>query len=353
MLSESRFIRACRREEVDATPVWFMRQAGRYMPEYRELRAKYTMLEALRNPEICHEITMQPINAFNLDAAIIFADLLPPLIGMGVKLDFVKGEGPQIDNPLRSTRDIDMLGVPPAIETMPYALEAIRSVVGELNPRGVPLIGFAGAPFTLASYAVEGGGSKNYEHTKALMYNEPAAWKRLMTKLTTVVSDFVTEQVKAGVSAIQIFDSWVGALSPYDFSRFVAPYTKTVIEAGQKAGVPVIYFSTGTSSMLDVITAMGSDVVGVDWRISLGKAWREIGYDKAIQGNLDPLVLQAPWREVELHTNDILEQAEGRPGFIFNLGHGILPGTPVETVSRLADHVHEKTSRAVLVGSQG
>jgi uroporphyrinogen decarboxylase len=321
-----------------------MRQAGRYMPEYRAVRSQLTMLEAIRSAEASCAITLQPINAFNLDAAIIFADILTPLIGMGINLDFVKGEGPQIENPLTTTRAIDMLGTPPTEEAMPFALEAIRLTVKELNPRNIPLIGFAGAPFTLASYAVEGGGSKNYERTKSMMYTEPAAWKRLMDKLITVLGDLVVKQVEAGASAIQFFDSWVGALSPRDFTRFVAPYNRQLIEIAKKTGVPVIYFSTGTGGMLEQVTAQGSDVVSIDWRIALDKAWHEIGYDRAIQGNLDPLLLFAPWREVQAAADEILQQAAGRPGHIFNLGHGILPGTPVETVRRLADYVHEKTA---------
>jgi len=345
MLTESRFIRACRRQTTDTTPIWFMRQAGRYMPEYRAIREKVTMLEAIRSADLAHEITMQPINAFNLDAAIIFADILTPLIGMGISLDFLKGEGPHIDNPLRRTSDIDRLATPPAEETMPFALSAIRQTVADLTPRNIPLIGFCGAPFTLASYAIEGGGSRNYEHTKGMMYSEPAAWKRLMERVVTVLSDFLAKQVEAGVSALQIFDSWVGAVGPRDYAKFVAPYTKQLIEAGQKTGVPVIYFSTGTGTMLDQITALGSDVVSIDWRMGVDKAWSEIGYDKAIQGNLDPLLLFAPWREVQANTDAILAEANGRPGHIFNLGHGILPGTPVETVRRLADYVHEKAAR--------
>ncbi len=345
MLDESRFIRACRRQPTDTTPVWFMRQAGRYLPEYRAVREKVSMLEAIRSPEIAHQITMQPVNAFNLDAAIIFADILTPLIGMGIRLDFVKGEGPEIENPIRRTQDVDHLGVPPAEEAMPFALEAIRAVTADLAPRNLPLIGFAGAPFTLASYAIEGGGSKTYERTKGLMYAEPAAWKRLMDKLATVVGDYLAQQVKAGAAALQLFDSWVGALAPRDFARFVAPYTAQIIENAKKTGVPVIYFSTGTGAMLDQVAALGSDVVSVDWRGRLDAAWRQIGADRAIQGNLDPVLLMAPWREIRGHVDDILAQAGGRPGHIFNLGHGILPGTPVETVRRLADYVHEKTAK--------
>ena len=343
MLSESRFIRACRRQPTDATPIWLMRQAGRYMPEYRAIREKVNMLDALRTPEIAHEITLLPINAFNLDAAIIFADILLPLIGMGLNLDFVKGEGPCIENPLHTPRDIDRLGTPPADETMPYTLEAIRMVAADLAPRNIPLIGFTGAPFTLASYAIEGGGSRNYERTKCMMYAEPAAWKRLMDRLVTVISDFLVKQAEAGASALQIFDSWVGALGPRDYAKFVAPYNKQIVENAKKSGVPVIYFSTGSAALLDQITALDSDVVGIDWRIGLDTAWQQIGNTHAIQGNLDPVLLQAPWRELRGHIDTILEQANGRPGHIFNLGHGILPDTPVDSVRRLIDYVHEKT----------
>jgi uroporphyrinogen decarboxylase len=346
MTNDSRFIKACRCQPTDATPVWFMRQAGRYMPEYRAIREKVSMLEAIRNPEIAAEITLQPIQAFNLDAAIIFADILIPLIGMGLDVDFVKGEGPTIDKPLRSPRDIDHLGTPPADETMPFTLEAVRRVAAELKPRNIPLIGFAGAPFTLASYAIEGGGSKTYELTKGMMYADPAAWKRLMERLVTVVGDYLAKQVGAGAAAIQVFDSWAGALSPRDYAKFVAPYNKQLIDIVKKTSVPVIYFSTGTGAVLDQIARLSSDVIGVDWRIRLDDAWDQIGEGRAIQGNLDPVVLlTAPWREIRAHADDILQQANGRPGHIFNLGHGILPGTPVEMVRRLVDYVHEKTAK--------
>ncbi len=346
MGTDSRFLRACRREPADATPVWFMRQAGRYMAEYRAVREKMTMLEAITTPEAACQITLQPINAFDLDAAIIFADILTPLIGMGLELDFMKGEGPHIANPLRVPRDIDRLGVPPAAEAMPFTMESIRLAVAELTPRGIPLIGFAGAPFTLASYAIEGGGSRTYERTKGLMVAEPAAWKRLMDKLVTVIADLLAQQVEAGASALQIFDSWVGALSPHDYGKYVAPYTRRLVETVKKAGVPVIYFGTDTAGLLEQVAALGSDVVGVDWRIRLDTAWSRIGADRAIQGNLDPVLLMAPWTAVRKQVDEILAQAGGRPGHIFNVGHGILPGTPVDTVRRLADYVHEKTARS-------
>jgi uroporphyrinogen decarboxylase len=340
-----RFLRACRREPVDATPVWLMRQAGRYLPRYRAIRAQAGMLEAISTPDLACAITLLPLEAFDLDAAIIFADILTPLIGMGLRLDFVEGKGPVLENPLRSTRDVDRLGTPAAAEAVPFTLEAIRLAVTELAPRDIPLIGFAGAPFTLASYAIEGGSSTAYAATKSLMYAEPAAWRRLMERLVTVVADYLQQQVAAGAAALQIFDSWAGALAPGDFARHVAPHTMRLIEAARATGVPVIYFSTGTGGMLDRVAALGSDVVGVDWRVALDAAWDRIGHDRAIQGNVDPLALLAPWRETRRHADDALRAVAGRPGHIFNLGHGVLPDTPVETVRRLVDYVHEQTAR--------
>jgi uroporphyrinogen decarboxylase len=324
-----------------------MRQAGRYMPEYRAIREKVSMLDAIRTPDIACEITLQPINAFNLDAAILFADILTPLIGMGIDLDFVKGEGPCINNPIRTAQDVDQLRTPPTIEALPYTIETVKQLVAELTPRNVPLIGFAGAPFTMASYAIEGGGSKNYERTKGLMWSDPFTWDQLMTKLVVVISDYLVQQASAGASALQIFDSWAGALAPRDYAKYVAPYTKQVIENAQKSGVPVIYFSTGTGAMLDQVAALGSDVVSVDWRVRLDRAWHQIGTDHAIQGNLDPVLLLAPWDVVQANADEILRQANRRPGHIFNLGHGILPETPVDTVRRLADYVHEKTAERI------
>lgn len=347
MLENSRFIRACRRQTVDATPVWFMRQAGRYMPEYRAIREKVSMLDAIRTPEIAHQITMQPINAFHLDAAILFADILIPLIPMGIDLDFIKGEGPQINTPIRTLADVEKLQLLPAAETMPFIAESVRSLRAELTPRNIPLIGFAGAPFTLASYAIEGGGSKNYENSKGMMWNAPSVWHTFMEKLVSVLTDYLTLQVQAGASALQIFDSWAGALGARDFATYAAPYTKALIQNVRKLGVPVIYFSTGTGALFDQISDLGSDVVSVDWRMPLDRAWREIGYDKAIQGNLDPVMLFAEWDVLKRAVDDILAQAGGRPGHIFNLGHGILPGTPIDTVRRLADYVHEHTTEPI------
>ncbi len=264
------FLRACRGLPGRHTPVWFMRQAGRYMAEYRAMRTQHTILDIIRTPDLAAQVTLQPINAFDFDAAIIFADILPPLIGMGLKLEFVKGEGPQIDNPLTTNYDIDMLATPPAQETLGPTLDAIKLVKQELAPRGIPLIGFAGAPFTLASYAIEGEGSKNYIKTKALMYREPAAWKRLMIKLVTVQADYLLAQARAGADALQLFDSWAGsALSQSDYMRFVLPYNRMLFELVARAGVPVINFSTGTAPYIEDVAAAGGDVVGVDWRMPL------------------------------------------------------------------------------------
>lgn len=351
----SRFLRACRRLPVDQTPIWLMRQAGRYMTEYREIRARHSMLEVITTPALAAEVTLQPIEAFALDAAIIFADILPPLMTMGLELDFVKGEGPVIANAISSTRDIDMLATPPAEATLlANTVEAIRLVVAELAPRDIPLIGFAGAPFTLASYAIEGGGSKSYARTKALMYGEPAAWRRLMDKLVTVQADYLLAQAKAGASALQLFDSWAGlALGKEDYEQYVLPYNRRLFEKLEAAGAPVINFSTGTTAYLPTVAAAGGDVIGVDWRMPLDWAWEQIGFDRAIQGNLDPVALLAPWRELQLRAGRVLEQAGGRPGHIFNLGHGILQNTPVENVRRLVDYVHERSEQIARVAEAG
>lgn len=342
----SRFLRACHRLPVDCTPIWLMRQAGRYLPEYRAIREKYAMLEVIRSPELSAEVTLQPIQMFDLDAAIIFSDILPPLVGMGLKLEFVKGEGPVIENRIERPYDIDILATPPAEETMDATLEAIKLVKTELEPRGIPLIGFAGAPFTLASYAIEGSGSKNYARTKALMYNEPAAWQRLMKKLITVQADYLIKQARAGASVLQIFDSWAGvALGQYDYVRYVQPYNTTLLQLLARANVPVINFSTGTFPYLEEVAACGGQVIGVDWRMPLAAAWARVGEEKAVMGNLDPVALLAPWRELKFRVDQVLAEAGGRNGHIFNLGHGILPNTPVDNVQRLVDYVHEQTSK--------
>lgn len=368
MITNDRFLKACRREEVDRTPVWFMRQAGRYMPEYRSVRERHSLLEIVKTPELAVEVTMQPIEAFTLDAAIIFADLLPPLEGMGLRLSFEKGEGPVIHNPVRSAADVAALRQPDPRESVGYTIEAVRMAKRELAGR-VPLIGFAGAPFTLASYAIEGGGSREYRRTKLMMYREPEMWHALMRKLAALVGDYALAQIEAGADAVQIFDSWAGALSPNDYAEYVLPYVQQVvatIKSSQKPAAssqhtstkdndnsavlttdyrlpatPVIYFGTDMNGMLGLVRQSGADVIGVDWRIRLDDAWAQLGPGVAVQGNLDPLTLFAPWPEIERRAADVLDRAAGRPGHIFNLGHGILTETPVENVARLAEFVHE------------
>lgn len=342
-MQNSRFLRACRREPVDATPVWLMRQAGRYMPEYRALRANNTILELIKSPELACEVTMQPINAFDLDAAIIFADILPPLEGMGLSLEFAKGEGPIIHNPVRTLADIEALRVPDPRAALGFTLEAIRLTRKQLDPRGIPLIGFSGAPFTLASYAVEGGGSKNRIEVKTLMWNQPDAWHLLMTKLATLAGEYLVAQAEAGAQALQLFDSWVGELSPADYTKFVQPYSKLALEIASKAGVPLIHFGTGTGGILPQMAQAGGDVIGVDWRTDLVSAWETLGDGVAVQGNLDPVALFASWDVLQPQVEAILDSVKGRPGHIFNLGHGILQHTPVETVKRLVEFVHEYT----------
>lgn len=316
------------------------------MPEYRAIRAKHAMLDVMRSPELSAEVTLQPIEAFDLDAAIIFSDILPPLVGMGLDLEFVKDKGPVIHNRIERPYDIDILAAPPAEQMMGSTLAAIKLVVAELEPRGIPLIGFAGAPFTLASYAIEGGGSKTYARTKALMYSEPAAWQRLMNKLVTVQADYLIKQAQAGASALQIFDSWAGvALGKYDYVRYVQPYNTKLLQMLTRANVPTINFSTGTFPYLEEVAACGGDVIGVDWRMSLDAAWDKVGSERTVMGNLDPVALLAPWRELKFRVDQVLAAANGRQGHIFNLGHGIFPNVPVDNVRRLVDYVHERTNK--------
>jgi uroporphyrinogen decarboxylase len=342
-MMNDRFLKACRREPVDCTPVWFMRQAGRYMAEYRALRAKHSILELCKTPELAAQVTLQPIDRFPLDAAIIFADILLPLEPMGLSLEFAEGEGPVIHNPVRSQADVERLKVIDGGE-LEYVAEAIRQARRALNGR-VPLIGFAGAPFTLASYAIEGGSSRNYLLTKQLMYCEPKAWHQLMDKFARVITGYLRRQIKAGAQAIQLFDSWVGCLSVGDYVEYVLPHVQLIFEGLKREGVPMIHFGTGTSAMLRQMRDAGGDVIGVDWRIHLDEAWATVGHDVAVQGNLDPLTLFAPLHEIERRVADILRRAGGRPGHIFNLGHGILPTTPIEHVAATIDMVHKLSQR--------
>jgi uroporphyrinogen decarboxylase len=338
MIEGSAFLRACRREPTAHTPVWFMRQAGRYMPEYRAIRARHGFLEMVKTPELAAEITLQPVAAIPVDAAIIYSDILPPLEGLGLQLTFEKGEGPVIHNPLRSLADVAALRDSDPRETMHFTLDAIRIVKRELAGR-IPLIGFSGAPFTLASYAIEGGGSREFRATKQLMYREPQAWHALMRRLSTLVSDYLLAQIEAGADAVQIFDSWAGALSPSDYAEYALPYVRQAVERVRPSGVPIIYFGTDMAGMGRLLRETGADVLGVDWRVPLDEAWERLVDDVAVQGNLDPAVLFAPWPEIERRAIEILDRAAGRPGHIFNLGHGIMTETPVDNVRRLAELV--------------
>jgi uroporphyrinogen decarboxylase len=337
---DSRFVRACKAQPVDRTPVWFMRQAGRYMPEYRAVRKQYSLIEICKKPEVAAEVTITAAEALGVDAAIIFADLLLPLEVMGLPFHFSAGEGPIIEKPLREKADIARLRTDRAAD-LGYVSEAVRLVCRHFGTR-LPVIGFCGAPFTLASYMIEGGGSRNYVHTKKLMYASPAAWDELLGKLVMVVSAYATEQVRAGADAVQIFDSWVGCLSVEDYCRYVLPRTTELVKALQKTGVPIIYFGTDTATLLPSMKTTGAEVIGLDWRIPLDEGWRSVGMKGAVQGNLDPVLLFADWKDVKAGAENVLKRAAGRPGHIFNLGHGILPETPVENVKGLVRFVQEQ-----------
>ncbi|HBG47358.1 MAG TPA: uroporphyrinogen decarboxylase [Deltaproteobacteria bacterium] len=339
-MANDAFLKACRREKAGFTPVWLMRQAGRYMKEYMVIREKHSFLEMCRTPELACEVTLQPIRAFDLDAAIIFADILLPLEGMGIGLEFAKNEGPVISNPVRTRKDIDAVRIINPEEHVPYLLKAIKMVRAELAGK-VPLIGFSGAPFTLASYIIEGEGSKNYINTKKLIYSDLEGWKVLMDKITEVIIVYLEAQIDAGAQVVQLFDSWVGCLGPDDFKNYALPYTKKIIDRVSKKGVPIINFGTGTGAYLDLVAQGGGDVIGVDWKVRLDEAWQTIGHDKGIQGNLDPVVLFGPASEIRKRVKEIIDMAGGRPGHIFNLGHGIILGTPVDNVRAVVDSVHE------------
>lgn len=340
MARNDRFLKACRRIKTDRTPVWFMRQAGRYMAEYRELRKRHSILDLCKTPELACQVTLQPIHRFEVDAAILFADILLPLEPMGIQLEFAKGEGPVIHNPVRNSAAVASLQTFEPEEKTPFVMEAIRLIRAELDGK-VPLIGFCGAPFTLASYMVEGGHSNHFILTKRFMMEAPEAWRELMEKLSLLMASYLRAQIRAGVQAVQVFDSWVGALAPADYREYVLPYTKRMLEGLKGEGVPVIHFGTGTSGFLEDFRSAGGDVIGVDWRTPIDQAWRRIGPDFAVQGNLDPVVLFGPIGEIRRRVDEVLAGAQGRPGHIFNLGHGILPETPVEAVEAVVERVHQ------------
>ena len=335
-----RFLRACRREPVDRTPVWFMRQAGRYMPEYRAIRAKYSLLDICAHPELAAEVTLQPVRALGVDAAIFFADILLPLVPMGIDLEFASGEGPVIHNPIRTAADVEALRPVEPREALRPVLDAVRLVRRELDGK-TPLIGFAGAPFTLASYLIEGGSSRHYVKTKRLMYGQPAVWHALMGKLIGVIADYLLAQIEAGAQAVQLFDSWLGALGQGDYGEYVLPYSQLILREIRATGIPAIHFGTGTATLLPLMKMAGGEVIGLDWRAPLDWGWAQVGADTAVQGNLDPVALFAPRPELERRVRAILAQAADRPGHIFNLGHGILPETPVDNVKAVVDMVRE------------
>ncbi len=342
-MSNHLLLKACNREEVPRTPVWIMRQAGRYMQEYREIRKKHTFLEMCKNPDLVAEITAQPIKKLGVDAAILFSDILIPVEAMGANLEYQKTGGPKIHNPIRTAEAVEALKtLDPAVDT-PFVGEGIKKTK-ELLKDKVPLIGFSGAPFTLASYMIEGGGSRNYENTKAMMYNNPDTYKALMDKITDTLIPYLNAQTEAGVQALQLFDSWVGCMTPQDYEKYVLPYTKKVIQ-GIDDQTPLIHFATGASTLLELMKKAGGDIIGIDWRINLDKAWKRIGYDIGIQGNLDPTALLGPTPEIEKRVKDILKRAENRPGHIFNLGHGILPQTPVDHAVAMVKYVKKWSKR--------
>ncbi len=338
------FLRAARNEPLERTPVWMMRQAGRYLAEYRAIREKHGFLEMCRTPELAVEVSMQPVDLVGVDAAIMFSDILVSFPGMGLDLEFAKGEGPVIHNPVRTVADVDNLRIADPVDDTGFVMETIKILRRELEDK-VPLIGFAGAPFTLASYMIEGHGTRDYEITKAFMWSEPEAWARMMDKISDTVIAYLSAQIDAGAQTVQLFDSWVGYVAPHDYERYVLPYTKRVLaEVGAK-GVPVIHFANQATSMLDLVKQAGGDVIGVDWRIDIAKAAEAIGPGFAIQGNIDPVALFAPEAELEVIVTEILEKVGDRPGHIFNLGHGIHKTTDPDKARALVRIVHEQSER--------
>jgi uroporphyrinogen decarboxylase len=336
------FIRACRREPVERTPVWYMRQAGRYQEEYRALRERHGILEICRTPELAAEVTRLPVDQLGVDAAILFSDIVVPVAAMGVDVRIEEGAGPVIEQPIRSADDVARLRRLEPEEDVPFVLEAVRMLVKDLD---VPLIGFAGAPFTLASYLIEGGASRDFVRTKALMWGDPEAWRALLDVLADSVLAYLRAQVEAGAQAVQLFDSWVGTLSLDEYTFHVLPYSRRILEGLADLGVPRIHFGVGTGELLKAMRDAGADVVGADWRVRLDSAWQRVGAGAGVQGNLDPAALLAPWDVVERKAGQVLAHAGGRPGHVFNLGHGVLPATDPDTLRRLTDLVHERTAR--------
>jgi uroporphyrinogen decarboxylase len=339
---EPLLVRAARREPVERTPVWFMRQAGRSLPEYREIRKRYGLFEVCRQPELCAEVTLQPVRRHGVDAAVMFADIMLPVLGMGVDVELVENVGPVVAQPIRMRADVERLTTPEPEESVPFVLDAVQIVRNELEPEQA-VIGFCGGPFTVAGYLVEGKPTREFTLVKTLMYREPEVWHALMEKLADGFSRYIRGQVRAGADVIQVFDSWVGALSPADYQEFVAPYSARILAS---VDVPTIHFGTGTATLLGAMAEAGGDVIGLDWRMPLDRGWEEVGDERGVQGNLDPHVLLGPWDRVEAAARDVLERAGGRPGHIFNLGHGVLPDTDPDALGRLTRLVQERSVEA-------
>jgi len=337
------FLAALRRERTSRTPVWFMRQAGRYMPEYRALRERHTLLEIVARPDLAAEVTLQPVRALGVDAAIVFADILLPLDAMGLGLSFAAGEGPVLARPIRSPGDVEALLDPDPATVLATVGEAIARVRAAL-PDGPPVIGFAGAPFTVASYAIEGGSTKSFAEVKSFAWRHPAAWHRLLERLVDFTVRYLAMQVRGGAQALQIFDSWAGVLDADAYASLVLPHQRALFTRLRALDVPTIHFGVGADHLLDCQRTVDADAFGLDWRSPLDRGWERVGTDRAVQGNLDPALLFAPWPVIERAVDDVLARAAGRPGHVFNLGHGILPGTPVETVRRVVEHVRARTT---------
>ncbi len=337
------FLRAARRERTERTPIWFMRQAGRILPEYREMRQRWTLIEICRQPELCAEVTLQPVRRMPVDAAVMFADIMLPLIGIGVDLELVDNVGPVVKDPIRDRAGIEALRPIEPEQDVPFVMETVRILKRELAGK-TAVLGFSGAPFTLASYLIEGRPTREFALTKAMMYGEPELWHALMGRLTGIMITYLQAKAAAGVDALQLFDSWIGALGPQDYETYVRPYTQQIFAALVPTGLPFIHFGTNTATLLDQMKDDGGSVLGVDWRVPLDVAWDRIGHDKGIQGNLDPALLLAPRAVMEAGAEDVLRRAAGRPGHIFNLGHGLLPQSPLDNVLRLVDFVHERSS---------
>jgi uroporphyrinogen decarboxylase len=344
MTLNDRFLKACRRQPVDATPVWFMRQAGRYLPQYRKIREKHEVVEICKSPELCAEVTTMPVEVLGVDAAIMFADIMLPLEGLGIKFKIREAVGPIIEKPLRDSKSAGALAEFDPKSHVPFLLDAIRQTKKRLKGR-VPLIGFCGAPFTLASYAVEGHPTRDFVNTKSLMYRDPKTWHLLMTKLADAMIEYLRAQIQAGVDAVQLFDSWVGCLNSHDYRQYVLPYSQRIFKALENSGVPLIHFGTGTGNLLLEMKEAGGDVFGVDWRIPIDQAWHALGSQVAIQGNLDPAVVLADADLMKLRTSDILERTAGKLGHIFNLGHGVLPETSPNNLAELVRFVHSYTEK--------